>query len=229
MAAIPWILLAAFQDGADRVRDLVQALGDDSIEVREKAADDLSSMGESARTPLEVSLRSTQSPEVRARIGEVLARIDQEKRRREYRGGAPVGGLGATLRRVRGEPGGAAVFELEIVNLGPGDHPFFGVESWNFSWPDETEGSTAAEGALEVRRRGGPEARSRTVSLDCVAEPCRTRELLGPGRSRTFQVKLDTSALGKGDFEVRAVYYAKKLLGAEENLASNALRLGTPP
>jgi hypothetical protein len=225
MTALLVILLAALQDGAQRLRELVQALGDDSIEVREKASEELSSLGESAILPLREASRTTPSPEVRARIGEVLSRIDQEKRRRDYRGGTPVGGLGATLRWAQGEPGGAAVLELEIVNLAREDRPFFAAESWDTSWPDETEGSTASEGALRVRRRDGQEPRSRTVSLDCVAEPCRTREVLGSGRSRTFRLKLDPSRLGKGEFEVRAVYYSKKLLGAREDLTSNPLRL----
>jgi len=225
MTALLVVLLPAFQDGAQRLRDLVQALGDDSIEVREKASDELSALGEWAILPLRESSRTTPSPEIRARIGEVLARIEREKRRRDYRGGSAVAGLGATLRWSKGEPGGAAVLELEIVNLSSEDRPFFAIESWDTSWPDETQGTTASEGALEVRRRDGRSPLSRSVSLDCVPEPRRTREVLSPGASRTFRVKLDTSGLGKGDFEVRAVYSSKKLLGAKEDLTSNPLRL----
>src|SRR5262245_18915275 len=105
---------------ADRVGELLRALGDDSVEVREAASGDLVRLGEAAQAPLEKARKGASDPEVAARIDDVLQQIFRDARRRDFAGGAPVDGLSASLRTREDPLKGELKLTVEVMNVGLG-------------------------------------------------------------------------------------------------------------
>ena len=150
------ILLSALlaQDTDRRVRERVAALDDDSIETREKAASDLLAVGEPAVPALRAALESPQGAETRARIADILHRLDAGRRRREFKGGEIVSGLGAALRLRRDGPF-TLVIQAEIMNVTEKARPLYPIRWWDLSVPGDRFVSNLSEGLLEVTPLSG--------------------------------------------------------------------------
>jgi hypothetical protein len=136
MNAIAAVLLLAFgQDPGASVRELVERLGDDSIEARERAVADLVRLGEPARAAIEKELARASDPEVRARLHEAIRGITRETLRRTFKGGAVVNGLCAAIRvEKEKKEGGAWVVTVEIANVEADPRPFVPIETWSRRW-----------------------------------------------------------------------------------------------
>jgi hypothetical protein len=218
-----WALLAASHPGDEDVRlqERVQALEDDSIEHREKAAADLLALGPAALPALRAALEISSAPEARARIEDILHRLEESRRRREFRGGEIQEGLGAAVRIVQTDPA-VFVVQVEIMNVDDAGRPFFPVQWWSLMLPRERFATNLAEGVLMVQQLSGPPLGEVQRDRLCVRGPLnRTPIILGPGESRVYEYRMDRASLPEGEYSVRFEYYSCALLHTPENLKSN--------
>ena len=227
LAILYWALLAASSPGDEerQVRELLPALEDDSIERREKAVAGLLDLGERAAPALRAALEAVTSPEARGRIGDVLRRLDAGRRRKEFRGGEVQKGLAAAVRIVDADPSTILV-QVEVMNVGEDDAAFAPIQWWNLQLPHARFVSNLSEGLLEIRQLSGEPCGEPLRARLCVGGP-RSRPSvlhLKPSESRTYEYRLDRSALPKGEYSVEIEYYSTRLLGTPENLKSNALK-----
>jgi hypothetical protein len=92
---------------ADKIKELIRRLGDDSFDVREKASADLVALGAAAKPALEAAAKNDTDTEVVRRAQECLRKIGDE---------GPVGALPAAVRLVAlRKPEGAAEVLLSYV------------------------------------------------------------------------------------------------------------------
>lgn len=117
-------LLIPFQD--PDVPALIRKLADEGLEVRDQASRELEKLGEKAVEPLRKAHADAADPEARARIAELLKKIDLELRRKSFKGGKPVAGLSVRLEVDRPEvkAGGAFSFAVEILNMSGAEREF---------------------------------------------------------------------------------------------------------
>jgi hypothetical protein len=147
------------------VDELVSALDDESIEVREKAAAGLVALGEPALPALRSALEKTRDAETRGRIEDVLHRLETGRRRREFRGGEAAGGLCAALRLREEDPSTLRV-QVEFMNVGEERRSFAPIRWWNLRVPGDGFVSNLSEALLEVKSLSGqpiPEPRRRRL------------------------------------------------------------------
>lgn len=79
------VLLAGAQDGA-KVADWIRDLGEESLDVRERAMEELVRMGRAAEKPLREALKSSNA-EIRARAAEALGQIERREQARQFDAG----------------------------------------------------------------------------------------------------------------------------------------------
>ena len=202
---------------------LQDPLSADDVEVREQAAAELLRLGPEALPGLRSRLAEARDPEVRARLQGVVGRLETEVRRRTFGGGNEVGGLRARLVPLEKPREGRPPFRLEIMNVGAAARTFVPVEDLNTSLPGETYSSSGAQGRLTVRRLNAPPPTNLRHTTACGGGPSRTAVLLRPGGSRFFDELLD-ERLEAGAYEASVTYFAKRLMGAAEDLVSDTVR-----
>jgi hypothetical protein len=204
---------------------LVRDLSDDSIAVRERADRELYRGGEEFRAALLEAQETAVDPEARARVKELLRRLDADVRIREFGGGNRVGGFGAALSTDRFFGSGPFRLTLEIMNLGPKEDLLTGVGTWDLELPDQDLRSTGSEARVGVRRFAGASGLRRT-SWRPGGGSGRTSVLLRPGDCARFDYSLDARPLPAGDYQACVEYFSRDLIpGAEENLRSNSVHL----
>ncbi len=202
---------------------LQDPLGAEDVETREAAALELVRAGEGGLPALRERLASATDPEVRARLRDVIGRLESDVRRRAFGGGNVVGGLRARLVPIEKPLEGRLPFRLEIMNVGAATRTFVPVEDVDTSLPGESYSSSGAQGRLSVRRLNAPPPTNSRHTRACGGGPSRTAILLRPGESRFFDELLD-ERLAPGSYEASATYFAKRLLGAAEDLESDTVR-----
>lgn len=218
--ALP-LLAALLLDGSDPAA-LVRDLGDDSIAVRARAAAELYRRGESLRPLLVEALAGALDPEVRARIGAVLARLDADDRIRWFGGHNRVCGFAAQLRTDRWYGSGPFRLTVEIMNVGSGDAVFPGLGTWDLETPEQEFRSNGSDARIVVRKFIGHSGIRRS-SWRPADGSARTPVLLRPGEAARFESVLDAKLLAAGDYQVTVEYSA--LPDAEEKLRTNTVRL----
>lgn len=204
---------------------LLPELSSDSIERRERAAADLLRRGEEVRPLLIDALQETTDPEARARIAEVLRRLDADDRIRWFGGHNRVAGFGANLRSDRFFGAGPFRLTLEIMNVGTRDQELPEIRSWDADLPDQEIKATGSEARVTLRKFTGLTGLRRTTWRP--ADGSRRADLvLRPGDCARFDYVIDAKSIPAGDYDVVVEYFAATLIpGAEESLRSNSVRL----
>ena len=227
---VPLLLCLLALQADDSLSTLVQQLGDDVVEVREKATAELLRRGEAQRPALEKALKEATAPEVAARLRAVLARFDADRRRREFKGGPIVDELGALLTCDYDAKTHQLSVTLELTNFGTTDRTIAPIRSWNISLPRNSSSSTGSEGEIEVKQLTGGGFGGRFSSrMSCGPVPQRPSLILKPGERKEFKHTLDASALTAGDHEVKVKYFSKRLAGCSEDVESNAQKFQVLP
>jgi hypothetical protein len=222
---VPILLSLLVLQAEPPVSTLVERLGDDSIEVREKATSDLLALGEGRRTAIEKALKDTTAPEVAARLRTILGKFDMDRRRREFKGGTIVEDLGATLICTYDADLHQLSVTLELANLGTTARPIVAIDSWDISLPRNTSSSSSSEGQVLVKQLKGGSLGGRFSSrTSCGATPYRAQLILRPGERKVFKNILDVGTLTSGEYEVKAKFYARRLVGHSDDVESNALK-----
>lgn len=213
------LLLLMAGDPAGLLRDL----SDDDIEVRQAAEAELFRGGEELRKDL-IEARRDANIEARARLDELLRRLDVEERIRGFGGANRVSGFGMSLRCDRFFGRGPFRLRIEVMNLEPASQVFPGLGLWDVERPDEETRTHGADARVTAKTFSGGGFR-RTRWSHASADPARPVSLR-PGESTSFEYVLDARTLPAGDYDVRVEYYApERIPGAEENLRSNSVRL----
>jgi len=213
-------LLLGWKDPVDLVRDLA----DDSIDVRERAAGELYRRGEEIRGFLIDAREEASDLETRARLQEILRRLDADDRIRGFGGSNRVGGFGASLRSDRFFGAGPFRLTLEIMNLSPKDQVLPGIGTWEQELPDQELRNTGAEARVSLRKFIGGSGLRRT-SWGSGGSPGHA-QLLRPGEIARFEYVLEAKSVPPGDYQVSAEYFARDLISdAEENLRTNSVHL----
>jgi len=222
------LCLLALQD--DPLPRLVERLGDDVAEVREKATAELLNLGETRRSAMEKALKEATVPEVACRLRAVLGKFDASRRRREFKGGPIVDDLGATLSCAYDADTRRLTVSLEVTNLGTTDRNIVAITSWNLSLPGLISSSSSSEGKIQVRQLTGRildgSFSARTGCGPAIARPALT---LLPGERKVFTHTVDASRLTVGDHEVKATFFGKRLAGLSDDLESNAQKFEIRP
>lgn len=208
---------------------LVERLGDDAIDVREKATAEILALGEGHRPALEKALKEATAPEIAARLRAILGKFDTDRRRREFKGGTIVEDLGATLTCTYDADLRQLSVTLELTNLGTTDRPVVAIDSWDVSLPRTSSSSSSSEAQITVKQLTGGSLGGRFSSrMACGSSPNRAPLILKPGERKAFKNVVDAGALTAGEYEVKAKFYAKRLAGLPEDVESNALKFEIP-
>lgn len=222
---VPILLCLLALQAEPPVSTLIERLGDDAIDVREKATADLLSLGEAQRPAIEKALKESTVPEVAARLRAILAKFDMDRRRREFKGGTIVEDLGATMTCTYDADLRQLSVTLELTNLGTTDRPIVAVDSWDVALPRNSSSSSSSEAQVQVTQLTGGGLGGRFSSrMSCGSSPSRPQLILRPGERKVFKTIVDAGLLTAGEHEVKAKFYAKRLLGHSDDLESNAVK-----
>lgn len=195
----------------------------DDIEARETAALHLLRGGEGALPGLRSRLAEAQDPELRARLKDVVGRLETDIRRRDFGGGNEVGGLRARLRPLEKPVDGRLPYRLEIMNVDAAARPLLPPMVLNRSLPGWSASRSSAHGMLTVKRLSGASETLIRGSYSCGGGPRGAIVLLRPGETRSLELPAE-ERLTPGTYEASLTYYAKRLLGADEDLVSDVVR-----
>jgi hypothetical protein len=220
-----FFLLGTFLLGWTHPDDLLVRLSHDSIQVRERAADDLYGWGEELRGFLIDAAGATADEETRARVKGILRRLDADERIRWFGGGPRVAGFAASIRSDRFHGSGPFRITVEIMNLGPRDRELPGIVDWELDLPDQEVRTTGAQARLRLKKfiHTGGFRRTTWRTLSGGTEPPLQ---LRPGDCARFEYTLEARSLPPGDYDVSVEYFAPdRIEGAEENLKTNSVRL----
>ena len=214
-----WIL--GWEDPAALVRNLA----DDAAPVRERAAEELYRRGEEVRGQLLDAHEAATDPETRARLMDILRRLNADERIRDFGGGTRVAGFGAALRSDRFFGTGPFRLSLEIMNLEKVERELPGITSWDLDLPDQEVKTNGSQARVQLKKFIGATGFRRTTwkGGDGLAE---APKVLRPGECARFEITLDVKSVPAGDYDVAVEYFARDLIpGAEENLRTNGVRL----
>jgi hypothetical protein len=218
------LALAILQDPNSRLGELLAQFQDDSIEVREKAGREMVALGEPALPALKNALDGETNAEVRARIRDVVVRIEAEKRRREFKGGTPVNGLAASLEGTLNPEKTEFRLKVQFMNVGTQPVEFALITGWNRRLPNFSSSSSGAEACVTIRQLTGERGNRFGGRFGCGGRPVYTFVRLAPGEGRTYEHAVDVTELRAGDHEIEVEYLATKLLkDFTENPKSNVL------
>lgn len=183
-------------------RELLRALEDPEIDVRQAAVAELHRRGEELWDALVDARRNATDLEVRGRLDELLRRLRTEARIRRFQGGAPVEDLALSLKSERFHGSGPFRLTLEVMNVGSSERTFPGVGAWDVDAPGHEIRAHGAEARLTVKNVVRPNglARVRRSAAAGIALPVRLR----PGESTRYTYALDARELASGDYELRA-------------------------
>src|SRR6185295_10757395 len=213
------ILVVVFLSWKDPAA-LVADLSDDSIEVRERAVDELYRRGEAMRGVLIDAHDDALNPETRARVKGILRRLDADDRIRWFAGGNRVGGFAIQLRSDRWYGSGPFRLTLEVMNLAPRDQEFPGISVWDLEQPEMETRTTGAHAKVTVKKfisSGG----FRRTSWGTGDPSARVPVSLRSGDVVRYEYTLDAKSLPAGDYDVAVEYFARELLpDADHNLRS---------
>lgn len=217
--------LVVFFSGWSDPAGLLPGLSSDSIDYRERAAFELFRRGRDARPFLQDSLLESADPEVRARIEDVLRRIEADDRIRWFGGWNRVAGFGANLRSDRFFGSGPFRMTLEIMNVTTRDQVLPEIRGWDAEFPDQEIRNAWSEAKISVKKFIGSSGLRRTSWKSPDGVP-RADLVLRPGDCARFEYVIDAKSIPAGDYDVTVEYYAATLIpGAEEALRSNTVRL----
>jgi hypothetical protein len=208
---------------------LQDPLEDDSIEVREAAADALVKAGEAARPLVEKRLRDA-TGEARARLTDVLGRIERDRLRRGFPGGAVVAGFRAALKAELGD--GKLRLTVEIMNVDDQARPIVRLRHWNYRGPGNSSSGSGATGVIQVKQLSGEWPAIFRASSGCGSRPAFETVLLKPGEKLSWSGEIGVEGLNPGDFEIHVEYFASTrgfVSGATEDLKSNVVTFRVGP
>jgi hypothetical protein len=223
------------------IPDLVRDLGRDSIEVREAAVDALAALGPAALDPLRRAGGDAADVEVRARLGEAVARIEASERIRTFDGGPAVRGLSARLAASWDFDAGRAVVVLEIMNVGAASRDVLPVTGWDYAVPGwsvssgRSRAKVKADGYPRSDRSGGGMAW--VSSCGGHARRIEPTMRLEPGDVARFETTLERcdrdprGGLQPGRRTLKAIYYAEQknlVPGAGADLETPEITLEVP-
>lgn len=199
-------------------RELLRALEDPEIDVRQAAAAELARRGEELRDALIDARRNATDLEVRGRLDDLLLRVRTEARIRGFQGGAPVEDLALSLKSDRFHGDGSFRLTLEVMNVGSSERTFPGLGAWDVDAPDYESRAHGAEAKLLIRKLFGHAnlRRARRSDASGPAVPVRLR----PGESTRYSRALHARDFASGDYELRVDYAA-----LQEPLRSNVVRI----
>lgn len=224
MSEVLPLLAALFLDWSDPA-ELVRDLADDAIRVRERAASELHRRGGALREFLLETLETAADPEIRARVADVLRRLDAEERIRWFGGGNRVCGFAAVLRGDRFPSWGPVRLTMEIMNVGSKDQELWAVRDWSVETPEQEIRTNGAEARVVVQKFIGHSGFRRTSYRGANGLP-KAAVSLRPGESVVFEFELDVKSLPNGDYRIAVEYFAHDLVpGAEEKLRTNTVSL----
>ena len=204
---------------------LLPELSSDSIERRERAADELLRRGREIRPFLMDSLQETADPEARARLADVLRRLDVDDRIRWFGGHNRVAGFGASLRSDRFFGSGPFRLTLEIMNLTTKTQVLPEIRGWDAEFPDQETKAAGSEARVTLRKFAGSTGLRRTTWRPADGSS-RPDLVIRPGDCARFEYVIDAKSIPPGDYDVAVEYDAATLIpGAEESLRSNTVRL----
>ena len=159
------LALAVLQDPPPSLAELLLRFQDDSIEVREKAGERIIALGESALPALKKALEDEPNAEVRGRIRGAVARIEADQHRREFKGGKPVNGLGASLEGGLTPERTEFALKVTIINLDTRPRDFVLIERWSQQLPNLSSRSSSAEATVAIRQLTGQRGTRYGMSL----------------------------------------------------------------
>ena len=145
------LLAGALPAQDDGLQSLIRRLDDESIEVRDKASQELVLKGEPALPALEKVMAEAGSEETRARLKAVIEDIRRDLRRRKFEGGNEVNGLKASLKVARVPKSPEIIVTVEIMNVSKAPAEAVPIQDWDLNLPAETSSSTSAHAAITVR------------------------------------------------------------------------------
>ena len=234
------ILLAAalLLDGT--IADLLRALREEDVDRRQAAVEALCDLGEAALENVRAARAEADDAEARARLAEIEARIEAERRRRTFPGGPEVLGLRAALTARWDPDRDQAVFTLEIMNVDARERACVEPQGWDVRLPRWSLGSNRNRLRLEIRAirvdDPGTAGGGRRISVGgCGGFSPPPLVRLQPGETRSAELRLGRGTdarslqLRPGVYEARAVFFAKKLLpGAAADLETDWVRFTVP-
>lgn len=233
-AALILVLLA--QDAPrDPLTVLVDRLADERLAVRDEASRELVRLGETALGSLRMIVQAADDPEVRARLTDVIARIEANLRRHYFTGGLEVDGLKARLSvdAASVKAGQALKFTIEIMNVSERQREFIVPLGVSRHGPSliKTRGDWNA--VLRVERKTGSPDAGFCLLRCCGGRPPVPQVMdLAPGQiwqtTATVPTRLPTQeqkfveGLTSGQFEARIAY--PTAAGLSHELQSNAVK-----
>lgn len=146
------------QDADTRVQDILSRFRDDSVEVRERAAEDLLALGEKVEPALRLALLEPRDEESRGRIQAVLDRFAADRRRRDFKGGKPVDGLAASLEAQKVDGSEEYSLRIRIMNIGLQPRPLVLINHWSTSYPRLFDSSSGAEATARIEQLTGDQS-----------------------------------------------------------------------
>ncbi len=218
------LLLASlcFQD-ADA---LIRSLSSDDIDVRAQAAAGLVKLGEPAIQPMKKALASAEG-EMRARLQELIATVEREERRKNFKGGDEVCGLAARVTGKESYKAGDAIdLTCEIMNLSKEARPYVKATTFDRHSPTEMSSYTSSHGRISVKQISGDRPENSGGLRGCGMGPQIKSVELKSGESVSIAIALGDK-LNPGEYEVFVTYYAKTkelLQGATADLVTNVLK-----
>jgi hypothetical protein len=190
-----------------------------------RAADALVKAGEAERPLVEKRLRDA-TGEVHARLTDVLGRIERDRLRRGFPGGAVVAGFRAALKAELRD--GKLHLTVEIMNVDDQARPIVRLRQWNYRGPRQR--SDWGDPGETAQRRKADDLPG--VFRLCGFRPAFETALLKPGEKLSWSGEIGVEDLNPGDFEIHVEYFASTrgfVSGATEDLKSNAVAFRIGP
>lgn len=233
------LLLAAAQEGpsADLQR-LVEALDSDSIDVRDRASAELRASGDAVVPALRLERAAARSAEVLARIDGVLRRIDADRKRQAFRGGAASHGWGARLGAAWDPAERALTLTLDVMNVSERPQEFAAIRWFDYTFP-QTCYTSGGGGRAHLFVRPTSKYVEPNMYL-CTRRLGAVRpegvEILDSGESRSFLLRLGEAErkdaqLPPGEYEAFALYETKpgsRMAATPDDVTSNTITFTIP-
>lgn len=232
------ILLLIGQDPArDPLTVLVDRLADERLAVRDEASREIVRLGEPVLGSLRMIVQATDDPEVRARLTDVIARIEADLRRHYFTGGPEVDGLKArlTVDLLTVKAGQDLKFTVEVMNVGAAAREFLVPLGVSRNGPGLTSTRSAWCVTLNVERKSGSEEPRRRLLRACGGRASTPQTMdLAPGQlwktTVTVPVRLLSGVeeqpfvegLTPGEYEARVTY--PSAAGLSKELATNVIK-----
>ncbi len=135
---------------------LIRGLSSDDIEARESAAAELIKLGAPALAPMKRALAAAEG-ERKARLQELIVKIEREERRKGFKGGDEVCGLAGALRSEKDEfrVGDAITLKLEIMNISREARAYVPARYFDREFPGDMSHNSGSYGKIVVKQTAG--------------------------------------------------------------------------